>query len=387
MMSIVRIVSSLCYDRTIQLFSSMLDFPTLETIRDNFMHELQDAKEGKITSLPFIKHPLTTTPLVANGEVFQTLVIGGTVCRSALVKKENGHFSIFSLQEKLQPLFRTKEDFFAFIDKELDTSVSVIVLNFAYALEPVFEKGKLDGTLLGPSKEHTFTGMIGEQVGKLVEEHIKEAYKKTVRVAVANDIICLLLSGLTHCSWDTLACGIVGTGLNLAVFTDEQTAVNLEAANFDKFPLSETAKAIDEQSSVPGKALFEKEISGAYLYQHFNLILQQQGIHHPPVASTLELASLALEADEPVKTIACTLIERSAALLACAVAGVTLWYGRQTFLDKQKVCFVMDGSFFWENKMFHTFVLSYVDLLVPEQNVDFVKMENPTILGAAELVS
>lgn len=365
----------------------MLDFQTLEAIRDNFIQELHDAKESKPTSLPFIKHPLTTTPLVADGEVFQTLVIGGTVCRNALVKKDNGHLTIFSLQEKLQPLFLTKEDFFTFIDKELDTSVSVIVLNFAYALEPVFENGKLDGKLLGPSKEHTFTGMVGDNVGKLVEEHIKEKYQKTVRVAVANDIICLLLSGLTRCSWDTLACGIVGTGVNLAVFLDEHTAVNLEAANFDKFPLSETAKEVDEQSSVPGKALFEKEISGAYLYQHFNLILQQQGIHHSPVSSTLELASLALEADEPIKTIASNLIEQSAALLACAVAGITLWYGKHLPLDRQKVCFVMDGSFFWENKMFHTFILSYVDRLVPEQTIDFVKMENPTILGAAALVS
>jgi Mn2+/Fe2+ NRAMP family transporter len=42
---------------------------------------------------------------------------------------------------------------------------------------------------------------------------MKQVHGRTIRVVVANDVICLLLSGLISHEWDTIAAGIVGTGL------------------------------------------------------------------------------------------------------------------------------------------------------------------------------
>ena len=60
-----------------------------EIIKKNFLQELRDANAGKTTSLRFIKHVLPTEKLVSDDEVFQVLVVGGTVFRKALLKKSS----------------------------------------------------------------------------------------------------------------------------------------------------------------------------------------------------------------------------------------------------------------------------------------------------------
>ncbi|MBI4079190.1 MAG: hypothetical protein HY429_02740 [Candidatus Levybacteria bacterium] len=75
-------------------------------------------------------------------------------------------------------------------------------------------------------------------------------------IAVANDVVRLVLSGLTKYSWTSLAGGIVGTGTNLSFFLDEHYVVNLESGNFNKFMQSDEGKSIDSHSVVPGNQLF-----------------------------------------------------------------------------------------------------------------------------------
>lgn len=84
-------------------------------------------------------------------------------------------------------------------------------------------------------KNMCFEGLIGEVVGLAIEKKVLEVRQQQIHVGMANDTICLLLSGLTHTWWDHVAAGIVGTGLNFALFLDQHTLVNLESANFSKF--------------------------------------------------------------------------------------------------------------------------------------------------------
>ena len=109
-----------------------------------------------------------------------------------------------------------------------------------------------------------------------IEQYVEHKYHKKIIASTANDTICLLLSGLIDHPWSKIAGGIVGTGLNFAIFLDEHTSVNIEAANFDKFICSDECKEIDSESAKPGAALFEKETAGAYLYRHFNIILEKK---------------------------------------------------------------------------------------------------------------
>jgi hexokinase len=352
----------------------------LQEIRDNFLNELNEAKIGKPTSLPFIVNKIATNPLVKDNEIFQVLVIGGSVCKSATVKKRGTQLEVLAKGEKDQPPFHTKEDLLSFIDKELDKQVRVLAVNFAYPIDPIFENGRLDGKVIAGSKENTFGNLVGQKLGLEIEEYVRRKYGKEIIVSVANDTICLLLSGLIKHPWNEIAAGIVGTGLNFAIFLDESTAVNLEAANFDKFPLSPQGKEIDSESAAPSRALFEKETSGAYVYRHFNLIIKDKGISHPPVTSTWELKKLALKNEGEASEIAYSLIKRSAELVAAMISGMTLFYNKD-------MTFVMEGSFFWGEDIYKDIVAKNVKQLVSDHTVTFTKVDDSPIVGGAKLVS
>lgn len=356
-----------------------MNISQLKAIQQNFVKELQDAKNGKKTSLPFIVHMLATSSIVRDREVFQSLVVGGTMAKFASVKKEASEPQAFRIKEQ-QLSFRTEEDFLGFVESILLQDINVVSLNFAYPLKPIFENGRLDGILLSVTKEGGFHGLVGKKVGEEIEKYVLAKRRKRIKVSVANDTICLLLSGLTKYQWDNLAAGIVGTGLNFAFFLDKEKAVNLESANFDKFPLSEEGKIIDSQSAKKGKAWFEKETAGAYLYKHFNLIIKEKKIKYPQIASTEELDIISRKNISQVSEIAKSLITRSAQLVAAQIAGITE-------LKKRDTVFNMEGSLFWKANNYKETVGKTVKQLVPEYKVRFVEIKDSAILGAAKLVT
>ncbi len=360
---------------TLDMLPSNINLPA---IRNNFLKELQDANNGRKTSLPFIINQLSFTPLVKDNEQFQILGIGGSAFFNALATSRNGKIAL-TITKQSQVHFQSMEEFLSLIEAEVDESVSILAINFAYPLQPIFETGELDGILLANSKENDFGSLIGKRVGHEIENYVLEKRGKKINVSIANDTVCLVLSGLTQFSWKNLACGIVGTGLNFAYFLDLTHVVNLEAANFDKFSQSEEGKLIDENSNIRGEALFEKETSGAYLYQHFNYHIQHTGIHHLPLKETKELSTLSEQDIPEVSEFARSLLEKSAALVATQIAGITK-------LKQKDMTFIMQGSVFWEGYHYKKWVEEYVRFLEPNYSVSFVRIENSSLLGAAKLV-
>lgn len=356
-----------------------MDPQTLKTIQQNFLQELKDSEAGKKTSLAFIRNPLPSSPLVKDEEEFQVLVIGGSVSKNALVKRKSGHIHIIEKGEQEQPPFKTEEALLSFIEAELKDNISVLAINFAYPLEPVFENGRLDGIITRAAKENTFDGMIGKKLGDEVEKYIFRKTGRKITVSVANDTISLLLSGLTQRSWSGIAGGIVGTGVNFAMFLKENELVNLEAAWFDKFTPSTEAQEIDRASAKPGEAILEKNTSGAYLYQHYNMLVRKKGIETPDLHSTHELKDMSLE-DSPRGRIARDLIKHSAGLIASVIGGITLYYNKD-------MVFVMEGSFFWGENVYRDYVSGYLRDLLPNLAVLFVKIDDSPILGGAKLVA
>lgn len=349
-------------------------------IQSNFHQELKEANNGRKTSLPYIVQQMPNASIVKGEEPFQVLVIGGSVFKKAILRREGGKLILLKREEKQQPFFHSRDDFFSFIEKELDPDVHAIAVNFAYPLQPVFERGKADGVLLRSVKEHKFEGLIGKMLGREIETYFKEKHGRTLSVSVANDSVCLLLSGLTQFTSQDIAGGIVGTGMNFALFLDNNKCVNLEAANFDKFLQSDEGKDIDIHSSQRGKALFEKETSGAYLFKQFNYLTQKYGIGNPPLASTAELDELTQSFNPEVASIAKGLLQKSAALVACVVGGITLF-------KKKDMVFVMEGSLFWNATDYKEHVKNLMIKLVPHYNVTFAKIEDSPIFGGAKLIS
>lgn len=343
-------------------------------ITENFQNEIKAAAKGKASSLPFIVHRLSPTPLVKDGEKFQVLKIGGSICQNALVYKEKGKITVKSFEEEHLPIFSTGKSLLAFVKSHLRKNVKVLAVNFAYELKPVFGNNRLDGILARVSKEHGFTGLVGKQLGLTIEEFIKKKFHKQIIVSVANDTICLALSGLTKYTADGLAGGVVGTGMNFAFFLDKRLVVNLEAACFDKFKQSLKGKEIDRLSLRPGVALFEKEVSGAYLFQHYNLRRKKE---LDMIESTHQMDKVARGEIIGDKLLARELFKRSAELISCQIAGITNF-------KKQDMVFVMEGSLFWAGYNYWKTVEETVKSLT-KYKVKFKEIKDCGIVGAAQL--
>lgn len=354
------------------------DIDTFQKITNNFTEELENSAVGRKTSLTFIVHKLPAFSIVKKGETFQVIVVGGSISQNAFIEKTGeDKFEIVSQAEKKLPSFANREDFLLFCEREIASDVSVVGMNFAYPIKPVFKNGELDGSLVRGTKGQTFRGLTGKLIGEEVEKHFKAKGKK-IKVSVANDTVCLLLSGLARKKWNSLAAGVIGTGMNFAIFLGKDKLVNLESANFDKFDQTATGQEIDSESSHKGLALFEKEVAGVYLYKHFNKELVNRRIDFPAIEDSEELTTIAENDIKEVSDLAREILERSAALTACQVAGI---------LDFQKrnLTFVIEGSLFWKGYQYHENVQKYVKKL-SKYKATFVEIKNSSVVGAANLV-
>lgn len=351
---------------------------SLTDIKNSFIQELNLAQVGKPSSFPFIINEIPESSLVKDNETFQVIVIGGTNGISATVQKTENFCKILSHEKIILPLLANKEAFFLLIEKYLSTSVSVLALNFAFAIDPVFENGKLDGRLLVGAKGHALRGLVGEKIGARLEQYVLEKLNKKILVSVANDTVCLLLSGLEKVPTVKLSAGVIGSGINFAIFLNSHKLVNLESGNFSKFPLSSEVEEIDSESAKPGTYLYEKEVAGVYLYKHFNIKLRHNHIAHSAISSTKEMDILARDDSGEVGKIARDLLKKSAKLVACQVAAIMEY-------KKTNMTFVIEGSLFWKGFEYKKTVEETLETLTTYK-ADFVEVKDSGIVGAAHLV-
>ena len=295
------------------------------------------------------------------------------------MKKVGESIELISHSNGRQPPFPTKEALMTFVEEHIDLQVKIVAVNFAYALKPINRAHMLDGIVARGAKENTFDGLIGQVLGEEIEKHFQNRFQRTLRVSCGNDTICLLLSGLMLHPWDHLAAGIVGTGLNFAIFLSENEVVNLEAAEFNIFEQSDAGKAIDAASACPGEAPMEKEVSGAYLFQHFNYLVEQGSIDCKPIASTKELDDLTKSEDVKTAAVAQKVIEHSAHLAAAQIAGILQF-------QKRDLTFIMQGSLFWKGRNYQELVSKRVQKLAPKYTATYERVENSDLYGAAKLV-
>lgn len=351
---------------------------TIQTLSENFTSELTHSYQGKTTSLPFITHTLSTSSIVKKNERFQVLVIGGSMYQKACITKKEDNFHLIDQEQGSQPPFKTDRDLYTFLEQHIDPAIEVLALNFAYPMTPIFRDGRLDGRLQNGTKENEFIGLAGNIVGESIENYFAQKHNRSLKVSAANDTICLLLSGLTQYTWDEIAAGIVGTGLNCAIFLDEKTCVNLESANFNKFPQTEAGKEIDAASAAPGKGLCEKYVSGAYLYKHFNILARERGMNIL-INSTQELDMLGQNSKTAEGKLAREVLKQSYSLTAAQIAGILQFCNRD-------LVFIMQGSLFWRGYQYKENVEKLVEKICPEYKATYVNIFHSDLYGAAKLV-
>ena len=356
-----------------------MDIYTLQSIKDSFVRELSHGARGKKSCLLFIRHQMSEHSIVEIDELFQVMVVGGSFYQKALIKKTKEGVEMISHTEGPQPTFLSELALMDFLYVHIDPQVKTVALNFAYPMIPINREGRLDGKLVSGSKENTFEGLVGCKVGERIEQFFAKNHDRLIKVSAANDTICLLLSGLMSQSWEHLAAGIVGTGLNFAIYLDTFTTVNLEAAEFNKFEQSEAGKIIDKASVSPGSALIEKEVSGAYLHHHFNISAEKLHFNVEKITSTKEIDDYAENENHELSRFAKKTLRHSATFTAIQIAGILEFC-------KRDLTFIMQGSLFWKGYQYKEMVDEMVKKLAPMHQASYKQIEHSDLYGAAKLV-
>jgi hexokinase len=355
----------------------------LNQFRQNLWQEVQAAAEGQTNSLAFAKNPLPAHNLVADREVFQVMMIGGSHLETAQARFREKQLELEGFWEEDIPKLHSREIVCQLVEKFLSPEVQVVCLNFAYPLEAFNRRGGLDGTLLRAPKEHKFEGLVGEAVGQTIEKYIREKTGRQVRVLVGNDTTALGLSGLTlkypeYQPREMLA-GVVGTGFNFGLFQDDHTFINLESGNFDKFTQSVSGSAIDQQSNNPGQQRLEKEVGGAYLVSHFNYLAQQYGLEGE-LQDSKELSEVAQQDSGQLSELARKLLSRSASLVAMEIAAL------KDFAQAEKILVILEGSLAWKGYGYLESLRYYLEKLeIPAEQYELFQEEQMGLKGIAKL--
>lgn len=345
----------------------MLDFLSssdYKKIRDNFLSELTLASKDQPDSISYYRHIFPKKPIVSTGLV-QAFVIGGTNYQVGLARiLKNGEIKEIQKNRKQGeiPTFHDAKTFLRFIKKNIDPKVKAISINFAYPLQPIPGKfGEVDSILHIGTKEHIFKELVGKAVG----EAIRTYTKLNVPIFVVNDTVCLGRNGL-----------VVGTGFNFSL-----QGTNLEAGNFNKFPSTPELETLDASSANPGGHRFEKFLSGTYLPSHFNLIAKKQKLA-VKVKDGQDISNLAENDSGPAGDLARMLLQRSASLVASALAAA------YKFANKKTLNFTTEGSMFWQGFEFEAHVKNQLLILgVPKGAIRFKKITDSSLKGAFALLT
>ena len=368
--------------------SLLLSTSALLSIKNSFIQEIQKARLGKESSVSFLPHTIPQTSPLKDGEIFQVMTIGGSVFKTALVKKQGNTTIVLSEDDDAIPTFNSDQIFMEFIIKHLDPSIMYLSLNLAYPLDPTFRNGLLDGIFIRGEKEHQFKGLIGNKVGKTIEEFVFARLKQTIHVTAANDTVCLFLSEATTQTWNTTVAGIIGTGTNYAIGINGQI-VNLQSGSFNKFSQTPSGKIIDQESANPGKGITDKEIAGAYLFKHFNIISKVNNLIISSLSSTKELSELAEKDSGEASKLARNILERSASLAACQIAGITefLTSCNQLELVETSYNYVMEGALFWDAWNYKAMLEKYLRMFGVDTLIKFSLVRHHSIRGGIKLLT
>lgn len=368
----------------------------LQQITHSFIKALSLSHSGQKTSLGYISTPLPHRPLVHLHQTFQVMSVGGTNFQTALAQIIDGEIVLDDIQQSPLPIFTSQTEFFNFIASHLQEEITFLSVNLAHALDPLLRDQIPDGVLISDSKEQNLMEMYGKQVGVELEYYLQQQ-GHNITVALTNDTVCLGLARLNHeYTWQGIICGVIGTGINFGFFADPHTFVNLESANFDQFTSTDTGIIVDQDSTHPGLAKFEKEVTGAYLYQHYNLLIDQNHLDEPHASSTDDLSLFAKAGDELHHQIARQLLERSASLAACQITGIYKFIHSLTetsdqsesIRSKSRLTFVIEGSLFWEGYHYQDTVINYIHQLgIPKHDIHLTHVKDSSLLGAAKLVT
>ncbi|MCR4434846.1 MAG: hypothetical protein QHH06_04850 [Clostridiales bacterium] len=406
-----------------------------------FIEEMENGLKGGMSSLPMIPTYISAEKDVPADEPVIAIDAGGTNFRVALVHFDGKRRPVIE-NFKLYPMpgtegELTKEKFFEtvaqYIQPLLDKS-GKIGFCFSYPTEILPHK---DGRLIRFSKEVKVKGVEGQLIGANLLRTFKEmGMPADKRIVLLNDTVATLLGGKASYPervFDGYIGFILGTGTNTCYIEDKgnirkipQIAaekgtmlVNIESGSYGKAPRGQIDREFDTGTANPGRQVFEKAISGAYLGGLILAVIKRAAgegllsrgfyeritgvnrftseevdefLNYPYGGNNLLArccgpSSSAQESDDRIVLyhLIDAIMERAGKLAAINLSAIILKTGKGKN-PCAPACIAAEGSTFRKSKLFRTKLEYYMKVYLRDQKetyCEFVEAENTTMIGTA----
>nr|AIY54286.1 hexokinase [Apostichopus japonicus] len=372
-----------------------------------------------------------------NGDFF-ALDLGGSNFRVLLVKLRDGNVEMKSKVYKIateimtgtgENLFNYIADCLAEFKKEQGLEGKDLPLGFTFSF-PCRQNGLNSASLVTWTKGFSATGVVDQDVAKLLSEACKRRNVNLDIIAVVNDTTGTLMS-CAHADSNCYVGLIIGTGTNACYMEalDEvelwngdkgepkQTIINMEWGAFGDDGSIEDIRTdfdreLDKITLNQGKQLYEKMISGMYLgeisRQAILKLAKEKLLFNGVVSAELQkpwafeskfltdiekdvstdglvcreiLRQLncrdTMEDVTVVRAICSAVSTRAAKLVTAGLAAVIKKMGRKT------LTIGVDGSLYKYHPRFHPLMDTFTRELVPEARVKYMLSEDGSGKGAA----
>jgi len=394
-----------------------------------FLNEMKKGLAGKESSLAMIPSYIPVPREAPKNEKIIVLDAGGTNFRTALIefdrdsKPDITYFTNNPMPGSKKEL--NKKEFF---DQIADNVRPILKesnrLGFCFSYPTLVDQHR-DGKLLYWTKEIKAPEVIGEKIiANLSRTLRRRGLPSPEKMLILNDTVASLLAGVTATCFSpeyNYIGFILGTGTNTSYIESNKNilkekglpagsqAINIEAANFNKFDRGDIDLAFDATTANPGKHIIEKMISGAYLGSLCHKILltaASEGLFSQDVQRTLlkmppintpdlsailsdpmdrQPAFLGLPEDDftTMKAIISQTIERAALFTAINLASAMLKSSANR--EKMKYCISADGSVYYKLFSFKQRAEDFLSEIVKPYALEFkiVHVKDAPVIGAA----
>lgn len=409
------------FARGVGIHPEQTDIPA---VTEAFMSEMEAGLSGGGSSLAMIPTYISVKGKPPEDRDVIAVDAGGTNLRVGLVSFKNGLPVTRGLKKYPMPGSRgeiTADEFFDYLAElilPLTKTADCVGFCFSYPME-ITEN--LDGIIEFLNKEVKVRGSEGRIIGQSIAEKLREkGLSKPLRFVIINDTVAGLMGGMACLGLSGeggLAGLILGTGSNTCYLekgsrvTKLRNAgdmlINCESGNFSGAHRGLPDKILDSGTKDPGKFLFEKMMSGAYLGRLVTetaILAASQGVLSPVFGELAEQPITAPELDEFLRgadnrisglcsgrdrerltTLGDLLFDRSAKLI-CAVISALCLHSGGGLSPQSPFTVVAEGSMFWESLLFREKLNGYLSSHVEgtlKRHVQIVRAENSTMAGAA----
>lgn len=283
----------------LQSLDKLFDFNTddIKQMVSDFHLEMDNGLRGRTSSLKMLPAFVDTATGNEKGK-YIALDVGGTNFRVLQVSLVGGgksrieHVNKFAIPHAA--MHGTGEHLFDFIAQSIKKFIvgnemsldEKINLGFTFSF-PMNQTGIASGVLINWTKEFSATGVVGENVVKLLAEAFERNGLKNIDIdALANDTVGTLAAKSYEDSASDVGI-IFGTGTNACYrervanirklddpsYKKEHMIVNMEWGNFDRLRTNEYDQKLDKATNNPSKQTMEKMISGMYLGELVRLMV------------------------------------------------------------------------------------------------------------------